>query len=116
VIATTFFALVGTAIALKVFPVDVFVFYAAVSVIAFVMYWRDKSAARTSRRRTPESTLHTIGLLGGWPGSLIAMQVFRHKSAKPSFRAVFWGTVALNCGALAWLTSASGARFLGSLL
>jgi uncharacterized membrane protein YsdA (DUF1294 family)/cold shock CspA family protein len=116
VIATTFFALVGTAIALEVFPAEVLVFYAAVSVVAFVMYWHDKSAARVSRRRTPESTLHTIGLLGGWPGSLIAMHVFRHKSAKPSFRAVFWGTVVVNCGALAWLTSASGARFIESLL
>jgi uncharacterized membrane protein YsdA (DUF1294 family)/cold shock CspA family protein len=116
VVATTFLGLLGTAVALDVFPVNLLVFYAAASVVAFVMYWRDKSAARSSRWRTPESTLHTIGLLGGWPGSLIAMQVFRHKSGKPSFRAVFWGTVTLNCGVLVWLTSASGARLLGSLL
>jgi uncharacterized membrane protein YsdA (DUF1294 family)/cold shock CspA family protein len=116
VAATTFLGLLGTAVVLKVLPAEVFVFYAAASVVAFVMYWRDKSAARTSRWRTPESTLHTLGLLGGWPGSLVAMQVFRHKSGKPSFRTMFWGTVALNCGALTWLTSASGASFLRSLL
>src|SRR5688572_1858253 len=68
VVVTTFFALVGTAIALEVFPAEVLMVYAAASVVAFVMYWHDKSAARTSRRRTSESTLHTIGLLGGWPG------------------------------------------------
>jgi uncharacterized membrane protein YsdA (DUF1294 family)/cold shock CspA family protein len=114
--ATTFLGLLGMAVVLVGFPAEVFVFYAVVSVVAFVMYWHDKSAARTSRWRTPESTLHTVGLLGGWPGSLVAMQVFRHKSGKPSFQTVFWGTVAVNCGVLGWLMSASGAKFLGSLL
>jgi uncharacterized membrane protein YsdA (DUF1294 family)/cold shock CspA family protein len=116
VAATTFLGLLGTAVAFEVLPGEVFGFYAVASVVAFLMYWHDKSAARTSRWRTPESTLHTAGLLGGWPGSLVAMQVFRHKSGKPSFRTVFWGTVAVNCGVLGWLMSASGAKFLGSLL
>ena len=114
VVATTFLGLLGAAVVLKLFPPEGFVFYAAASVVAFAMYWRDKSAARASRRRTPESTLHTIGLLGGWPGSLVAMQVFRHKSGKLPFRAVFWATVAVNCSVLAWLLSAPGASFLGS--
>ncbi|WP_147463771.1 DUF1294 domain-containing protein, partial [Pseudomonas amygdali] len=28
--------------------------------------------------------------LGGWPGALLAQQVFRHKTRKVSFQIVFW--------------------------
>ena len=51
-----------------------------------------------------ERMLHFIAVIGGWPGALVAQRVFRHKSRKLSFRLVFWATVALNCGALTWLT------------
>jgi len=114
--ATSFVGLLGIAVALGVFPSQLLALYAAASVVAFVMYWNDKTAARTARWRTPESTLHVVGLLGGWPGALIAMQVLRHKSSKPSFQGVFWATVVANCGALVWLKSADGARFLESVL
>lgn len=78
--------------------------YLLLSGISFTMYRADKSAAAVSgRRRTPESTLHTIDLLGGWPGALVARHVFRHKTVKQPFRTVFWLTVVVNCAALAWL-------------
>jgi uncharacterized membrane protein YsdA (DUF1294 family)/cold shock CspA family protein len=115
-VAMSFIGLLGITVVLGIFPLHLLVLYAAASVVAFVMYWNDKAAARAARWRTPESTLHVVGLLGGWPGALVAMQVFRHKSNKPSFRAVFWATVAANCAALAWLKSAQGARFLESVL
>ena len=34
--------------------------------------------------------MHITELLGGWPGALIAQQVFRHKTRKASFQTVFW--------------------------
>jgi len=78
--------------------------YAAASLIAFAVYGLDKSAARRAAhrktRRTPERTLHLLGVLGGWPGALLAQQVFRHKTQKTSFLALFWLTVVLNCGLL----------------
>ncbi|TFW08951.1 DUF1294 domain-containing protein [Oxalobacteraceae bacterium OM1] len=78
--------------------------YAAASLAAFAAYGFDKSAARRAAhgnaRRTPERTLHLLGVLGGWPGALLAQQVFRHKTQKTSFLALFWLTVALNCGLL----------------
>ena len=82
--------------------------YAGMSLIAFFAYRLDKSAARTHRWRTQESTLHLFELLGGWPGALIAQGSFRHKTRKLSFQIVFWLVVALNLGALAWLVQ-SGA-------
>lgn len=75
----------------------------AMSLLAYFMYWADKSAARQGRRRTPESTLHFLALVGGWPGALVAQQQFRHKTVKASFQAVFWVTVALSLAGLAWL-------------
>ena len=77
--------------------------YIAGSVITFLAYARDKSAARNNRWRTPESTLHLLSLIGGWPGALVAQRVLRHKSSKQPFRTVFWGTVLLNGAALIWV-------------
>ncbi|HAC09016.1 MAG TPA: DUF1294 domain-containing protein [Phycisphaerales bacterium] len=55
------------------------------SLIAFVAHGRDKRAARLGRRRTPERTLHLLELIGGWPGALLAMTIFRHKTRKASY-------------------------------
>lgn len=77
--------------------------YLVMSVVTFLAYAFDKAAAVRGSRRTPERTLHALGLIGGWPGALLAQQWLRHKSSKSSFVAGFWFTVALNVGALvAW--------------
>jgi uncharacterized membrane protein YsdA (DUF1294 family) len=83
----------------------VLVLYAAASLVAFVAYGVDKSAAQRGTWRTPEIILHMLSLSGGWPGALMAQKIFRHKSRKPSFQAIFWATVAVNVGALAWFLS-----------
>ena len=75
--------------------------YGALSVIAFGAYGLDKRAARRGGPRTSEQTLLTLGLLGGWPGALVAQQLFRHKTRKRSFRRAFWLTVVVNVLALA---------------
>lgn len=90
--------------------------YGALSLLAILAYGGDKSAARKGHWRTPESTLHLIGLLGGWPGAMLAQQMFRHKSSKAEFQFMFWLTVFANCGALAWLLAGDGAALLGSLV
>lgn len=58
--------------------------------VGFVLYGIDKRRARHEKRRIPERTLHVIELLGGWPGALIAQRLFRHKTAKMSYRVVYW--------------------------
>jgi uncharacterized membrane protein YsdA (DUF1294 family)/cold shock CspA family protein len=77
--------------------------YICLSVITFLFYAFDKSAAISRNWRTPENTLHLLSLAGGWPGALIAQQLLRHKTRKQSFVITFWLTVALNvCGFVAW--------------
>lgn len=77
--------------------------YVAASVITFLMYAIDKSAARRGAWRTPERTLHLLALAGGWPGELLAQQLLRHKTSKAGFRVVFWTTVILNIAGFVWL-------------
>lgn len=77
--------------------------YIGLSLMAFLAYAFDKSAAINGRWRTPEKTLHLLSVAGGWPGALLAQQLLRHKCSKPSFVAVFWITVAANvAGFFAW--------------
>jgi uncharacterized membrane protein YsdA (DUF1294 family) len=79
----------------------IFAIYCTASIAAFGAYGMDKSAPRRKMRRTPESTLHALGVAGGWPGALIAQYLFRHKTIKRSFQVVFWMTAILNCAGLA---------------
>jgi uncharacterized membrane protein YsdA (DUF1294 family)/cold shock CspA family protein len=98
-------------------PLAVGAAYVGVSVICFITYALDKSAAQSGSRRTPEKTLHLLALMCGWPGALLAQQFLRHKSTKAEFRSAFWATVVLNVGAFlvlsypginAWQRIASG--------
>ena len=74
--------------------------YYGVSIITYGAYARDKTAAQNARRRIPESQLHLMSLIGGWPGALIAQTLLRHKTSKPSFLIRYWLTVIVNCIAL----------------
>ena len=87
--------------------------YAGMSLLTFMAYAMDKSAARARRWRTSETTLHLLALVGGWPGALLAQQWLRHKSAKRAFRAVFWATVLVNVAGLVLLCSPWGRLRLG---
>jgi uncharacterized membrane protein YsdA (DUF1294 family) len=81
--------------------------YLAMSVVCFCSYALDKSAARRGERRTPESTLLVLGLLGGWPGAVLAQQWLRHKTVKQPFRQMFWFTVAVNVAGFLWLSKSA---------
>ena len=112
--AGLFLAVVGLSVAVTELPFWILGLYLAASVIAFIMYAIDKAAAKSGAWRTPESTLHWLSLIGGWPGGLVAQQVLRHKSRKQSFRTVFWVTAILNCAVYAWLLTPIGTATLQS--
>jgi uncharacterized membrane protein YsdA (DUF1294 family)/cold shock CspA family protein len=114
--AALFLIFVAGAVFVGKLPFAVIGLYLVGGAVTFFAYALDKSAARNDRWRTPESTLHIFGLVGGWPGALVAQKVLRHKSKKVSFQVVFWVTVVLNCSALGWIFSSSGARALKSIL
>ncbi|HWR77397.1 MAG TPA: cold shock and DUF1294 domain-containing protein [Thiobacillus sp.] len=104
-----FAALLSGAVLAGTMPVIVSIIYLVLSLVTFLAYALDKSAAEAGRWRTQESTLHLFGLAGGWPGALFAQQLLRHKSSKREFQTAFWFTVMLNCAALVWLALPYGA-------
>jgi uncharacterized membrane protein YsdA (DUF1294 family)/cold shock CspA family protein len=65
----------------------------ALSAVTYMTYALDKMRAQSGDWRIPETTLHMLSLLGGWPGAFLAQQRIRHKTAKTSFQVVFWLTV-----------------------
>ena len=89
------------AVAVAGLPWWVPAWYGAVSLVAFVAYGFDKRAAKRGAPRTSESALLTMGFVGGWPGALVAQQLFRHKTRKRSFRRAFWFSVVVNVLVLA---------------
>jgi len=115
VVGLFFIVLAATAFS-RTLPLVVLGFYLGVSAITFLLYGLDKSSARLGRWRTRESTLHFFGLIGGWPGALVAQTVLRHKSRKQPFKTVFWFTAVLNCGALVWFYSPRGSEALRAIL
>jgi uncharacterized membrane protein YsdA (DUF1294 family) len=115
-LAVAFLGFVAGSAFSRELPFAVLVLYLVASIVEFLAYALDKSAARNHQGRTQESTLHFFALVGGWPGALAAQMLLRHKSNKLSFQIVLLATVVLNCGALIWLFTPSGARFLRSIL
>lgn len=103
ILVAGFLSFVAGAAAVGSLPLAVPGLYVVASVITGFVYARDKSAARNDGWRVSESTLHLLGLAGGWPGALIAQRMLRHKSRKRSFLVAFWATVVLNCGGLVWM-------------
>ena len=88
-----------------------------VSVITLWSYWWDKRQAQEGGWRTPESTLHFLACVGGWPAAFVAQQAFRHKTSKPSFQVTYWAIVAVHQyvmgdSLLGWRMS----RYLASLV
>jgi len=75
--------------------------YLGTSALCVAVYGIDKVAARRGGDRVPEAMLLSLGAIGGWPGAIVAQQVFRHKTVKRSFRTMFWLTVALNVAVFA---------------
>lgn len=106
--AAAFMILIVAMPLLGLLPWKMWIYYAAINIVTWFFYMFDKQAARKSRQRTPENTLHLLALIGGWPGALLAQHMFRHKSSKRSFQQTYWATVVLHCCALTWLLTPYG--------
>jgi uncharacterized membrane protein YsdA (DUF1294 family)/cold shock CspA family protein len=82
--------------------------YLMMSLATLTAYAIDKDAARMRRWRTSEQTLLMLGLLGGWPGALVAQRTLRHKTSKTSFQLAFTMTVFANVAGFVWLFAPPG--------
>ncbi|SLJ83674.1 DUF1294 domain-containing protein [Psychrobacter sp. DAB_AL43B] len=90
--------------------------YAALGIITYAMYAKDKAAAQNNDWRTSESTLHLLSALGGWVGAMVAQTYLRHKSQKPEFRIAYYLTVMINMAGLLFILAGGGRAFFAGLL
>lgn len=61
------------------------VYLLIVNAAGFLLMLVDKLKAKHNRWRIPESTLMGIAAIGGSIGTLIGMNIFRHKTLHPKF-------------------------------
>ncbi|MFP7754248.1 DUF1294 domain-containing protein [Thermodesulfobacteriota bacterium B35] len=116
IVAVTFLFIITLFVINGKIPLSLLTIYFVGSIITFVVYAFDKSAAQRGAWRTSESTLHLLSLVGGWPGAIFAQQKLRHKSKKQEFRFVFWITVLLNLGVFSWILTPNGMTTFQSYL
>ncbi len=84
------------------FTAIVCAYLAVINLAAFAAMGRDKKAAQRGTRRTPERTLFMLAILGGSPGAMAGMKVFRHKTKHRSFTIGMPLILTLQLALLSW--------------
>ncbi|EPJ52750.1 MAG: cold-shock DNA-binding domain family protein [Osedax symbiont Rs2] len=115
-IAATFTLFLSYSISRQQLTAPIGLFYLFASVITFLAYARDKSAAKTGKWRIKEVTLQLFSLFGGWPGAIVAQKLLRHKSRKLSFQIIFWLMMSVNLTVFILSYSGQGRSWLLSFL
>ncbi len=98
----TFFTVLFWMALKNIIPWWIVIVYVSASFLTLLEYAFDKYKARQKKWRTSEAMLHALELLGGWPGALIAQQVFRHKNRKIAFQISFWIIVLIHLSFWMW--------------
>lgn len=75
-------------------------YLSALSIVTVGLYGYDKSIAGTGATRIPEIVLLGLAIAGGACASIIAQQLFRHKTRKPAFRLTCFFLAVLQLAAL----------------
>ena len=71
---------------MKFLDTVVALWFAVCCLATFLVFGWDKWRAGRSGQRVPERTLVILAALGGWLGGWLAMQLFRHKTIKRTFK------------------------------
>lgn len=74
----------------------VLVFAAFINLTTFLVFWRDKRAARNGEWRTSEATLLWLAFVGGSLGAIAAQRLLRHKTRKQPFASILLWIVLLQ--------------------
>lgn len=72
------------------------IYLGGVNSLAFGLFAYDKYCARFGMWRVPEKTLCLTAALNGWIGGMVAMEMFRHKTVKQSFRQEYFKHVGIG--------------------
>ncbi len=75
--------------------------YTIFSIVSASMHFADKRRAVKGKQRIPERSLHSMELLGGWPGAIAMTRFIRHKTSKRSYMIRLYAIAAVH--AIAWM-------------
>ncbi len=64
----------------------IFFWIITANIVAFLLFGIDKRRAIQGQWRIPERVLLGVAVLGGGPGALLGMKLFRHKTKHLKFR------------------------------
>lgn len=78
-------------------------YFILINCTALGFYGLDKKRAVRNQWRIPEKTLLGIAVLGGGPGALLGMRLFRHKTRKPKFYIGIPVILILETAAVLWI-------------
>ena len=56
-----------------------------INLVGFIQMYADKRRAKKDKWRIPEKQLFLVAVIGGSVGSILGMQLFRHKTKHKSF-------------------------------
>jgi uncharacterized membrane protein YsdA (DUF1294 family) len=73
-----------------------YAYLVSANVMTLMLYGYDKRQAIVGGFRVPELVLHVGALFGGSPAALLGQGLFRHKTRKLRFQAVFGAIVLLQ--------------------
>ncbi|MDD9919473.1 MAG: DUF1294 domain-containing protein [Alphaproteobacteria bacterium] len=76
--------------------------FGSINAVLFILMGKDKGFAKMKMKRTPETTLFGLALIGGFPGMFAARRIFNHKTTKTSFVITMWLLFILQLSASAW--------------
>lgn len=82
---------------------SLFYFILILNVIAFLVTVCDKQLAIQQKRRISERVLLSFVFIGGTIGSVLAMLLFRHKTAKVSYLLKFTAILIIQIIVLFWI-------------
>lgn len=75
----------------------------ALSFSSFILMGVDKRRAKNKRWRVPEKTFFILAAMGGAPGAVVGMWVFRHKTRHWYFKYGLPAILLLQFGLALWL-------------
>jgi len=73
------------------------------NVLVFFVYGLDKMLAKMESYRISEKTLLTMTFLFGGIGAVFGMEVFRHKTKKPKFKALSYLSFIITSGVIYYI-------------
>ena len=70
---------------MRILAIALAIYFVVINIVTFVVYGVDKSKSKKNKWRISEKTLILLAVVGGSVGTILGMNVFRHKTKHLKF-------------------------------